>query len=289
MIDIIIVNFNAGQHLTSCVLSALQSSLPIKIFISDNGSTDNSLELLKEKIGDHPLITIQENRKNLGFSKANNAVFQKTTANYVLFLNPDCIIQPDTLERLMIEFNKRIDVGMVGCLIRNEDGTEQIGCRRKIPTPWSALTHSLRLHKVFPKHPWFSNFVLTDEPIPDQPVSVESISGAFMLVKRTAIEEVGLLDEEYFLHCEDLDWCMRFWKSNWQILLVPGVEIIHAKGACSQKTPIKVIWHKHKGMIRFYHKFFRKRCSRILLWGIALLVWLRFSLMMTKTLLLKPR
>jgi GT2 family glycosyltransferase len=278
MIDIIIVNFNAGKHLKTCVLSALKTSLPITIFISDNGSTDNSLTLLQENLSNHTNVHIQKNGKNLGFSKGNNAVFEKTTADYLLFLNPDCIIQPNTLASLITEFDQHPEVGMISCLIRNTDGTEQAGCRRNIPTPLRALTHLLKLNKLFPKYTSFTDFNLLQHPPPNKPIFVEAISGAFMLIRRKAIEEVGLLDENYFLHCEDLDWCMRFQERNWRILFVPTVDITHIKGICSQKNPIKVSWHKHCGMIRFYKKFFKKQYSKLLLWIVYSAIWLRFIL-----------
>ena len=99
-----------------------------------------------------------------------------------------------------------------------------------------------------------------------------------MLVKRTAVEDVGLWDEAYFLHCEDLDWCMRFRQKNWKILFVPAARITHALGISSKSRPIFVSWHKHRGMIRFYRKFFRHQYPSILMGLVMLGVWLRFAL-----------
>lgn len=275
-VDVIIVNFNAGEHLLACVQSVLTSTVPVKIFISDNGSTDQSLALLEQSIGYHPQVFIQKNEKNLGFSRGNNVVLDKTNANYLLFLNPDCILKPDTLEPLIAEFDKKPRVGMIGCLIRNTDNTEQVGCRRNIPTPWRALVRMLRLYRWMPKHALFENFILTDQSLPQEPVLVEGISGAFMLVQRKAIDEVGVLDEKYFLHCEDLDWFMRFNLMKWNILFVPHVAITHVKGVCSQTTWFKVLWYKHKGMIRFYRKFFRKPHHLILRGIVGAAIVLRF-------------
>jgi GT2 family glycosyltransferase len=169
--------------------------------------------------------------------------------------------------------------GMAGCLVKNPDGTEQVACRRSIPTPWRSVIRILHLKKLFPRLSLFKGFDLRYQPLPTTPTYVEAISGAFMFAKRTALNEVGLLDPGYFLHCEDMDWFMRFHQSGWKILFVPNVVITHIKGACSQKEPIKVLWHKHKSMVRFYRKFFLKKYPRILLLPVVISVWLRFTLL----------
>ena len=110
---------------------------------------------------------------------------------------------------------------------------------------------------------------------------MEAISGALMLVSREAVNDVGLWDEEYFLHCEDLDWCERFRLKGWKILFVPDAPVIHYKGTCSRSRPIFVEWHKHKGMLRFYRKFFRDKYPAVVMWLVGLGVWLRFGAMAT--------
>jgi len=274
-VSVVIVNFNAGELLTECVRSVLSSNMPVEVFVSDNGSTDESIRFLEDNIHDERLHIIC-NGKNLGFAKANNRVLADTKGGHLLFLNPDCLIQGDTLERLIAEMDSRHDVGMAGCLICNPDGSEQAGCRRRVPTPWRTLVRLFYLDKLFPNHPKFQNIALSLTPLPDKPIEIEAISGAFMLVRRTAMEDVGLLDEGYFLHCEDLDWCMRFRQKGWKILFVPDVEITHAKGTCSHARPVRVEWHRHKGMVRFYRKFFRHQYPLPLMWCVICAVWLRF-------------
>jgi len=107
-------------------------------------------------------------------------------------------------------------------------------------------------------------------------MEIEAISGSCMLVRLDAMLDVGLLDEGYFLHCEDLDWCMRFRQRGWKIMFVPDARVIHQKGACSKTRPIFVEWHKHKGMMRFYSKFFHHQYPGIVLWIVGFGVWLRF-------------
>jgi hypothetical protein len=118
---------------------------------------------------------------------------------------------------------------------------------------------------------------------------VEAISGAFMFVRREALEQVGPLDEGYFLHCEDLDWCMRFQQAGWQVLFVPDVEVTHYKGHSSKHQPIKILWHMHRGMVRFYRKFFRARYPLPLMWLVVAGVWVRFSGLATRALFSRSR
>ena len=170
-------------------------------------------------------------------------------------------------------------VGMVGGLLVNEDGTEQGGGRRAVPTPWRSFVRAFGLQRFancWPK--LFYDFHLHKQPLPDSPIEVEAISGACMLVKRDVMEDVGLWDEGYFLHCEDLDWCMRFRQKGWKILFVPDARISHALGACSQLRRVFVEWHKHKGMLRFYRKFFWHQYPGVLMGLVVAGVWLRFGL-----------
>ena len=277
VISVIIVNFNGGRLLTACVRSVLGSSVPVEVLVSDNGSTDGSVAGLRRRLGDDPRLRVVENGANLGFARANNAVLPMAAGDYLLFLNPDCIVQPDTLERMRAAMDANPAAGMAGCLIRNPDGSEQAGCRRFVPAPWRAFVRVFRLSRVFRNSPRFSSFILTGQPLPERATPVEAISGAFMFVRRSALNHVGLMDEGYFLHCEDLDWCMRFRAAGFTILFVPDVEIVHAKGVGSAGRPIHVEWYKHKGMIRFYRKFFRHTYPTLLLFVVTLAVWTRFS------------
>jgi len=274
--SIIIVNFNGGELLTECVRSVLASSVPIEVFVSDNGSTDGSIHYLQNAKQDKGLY-IEKNGANLGFATANNRVIPTAKGEYLLILNPDCLIQPDTLEKMLAHMELHPEVGMAGCLIRNLDGSEQPGCRRRIPTPWRTMVRILCLDRAFPNHPMFESVLMHQKALPEKAVYEEAISGAFMLVRRSAMEDVGLMDEGYFLHCEDLDWCMRFRQKGWKILFVPDVAITHAKGACSHDRPVRVEWHKHKGMVRFYRKFFRHQYPLPLMWCVICAVWLRFA------------
>ena len=277
LVSVIVVNFNGGRLLAEAVRSALASTVPVEVIVADNGSTDGSMDLLRELLGGDARLQMIENGANLGFSRANNLALRYARSDYFLFLNPDCLMGPDALEEVLNVIGARSDVGMAGCLIRNPDGTEQAGCRRSIPTPWRSLVRVLHLDRLFGTGGHFRSFALTGEPLPSGPVEVEATSGAFMLVRRSALEAVGVLDEGYFLHCEDLDWCLRFRQKGWKILFVPDVRVVHERGACSRSHPIFVEWHKHRGMVRFYRKFFQRRYPAVLMWVVVFGVWLRFG------------
>jgi len=278
-IAVVIINFNGGKLLVHCVQAALASSVGVEVVVVDNGSGDGSIYRLRKVIDDARLHII-ENFANLGFARAVNIGIRRATGEFILLLNPDCIIQPDTIERMISVMQEYPRAGMAGCLIRNRDGSEQVGCRRRVPTPARTLIRILHLNKFVPPLR-DKGMLLHQAPLPERPESVEAISGAFMLVRRQALDEVGLMDEDYFLHCEDLDWCMRFRAKGWNILFVPDVEVVHEKGTCSINRPVRVEWHKHRGMVRFYRKFFRHQYPSLLMGCVVCAVWARFLVLAT--------
>jgi GT2 family glycosyltransferase len=269
----ITVNYNAGPLLRKCVDSLLACPLDIEIIVVDNASSDASLD------GLHGLSQVRVicNPANMGFAAACNMGVQASSAPMLLFLNPDCFFQPDAIAPLLAGLQSGDRVGMVGGLLVNEDGTEQGGGRRAVPTPWRSVVRAFGFQRFADRWPkLFYDFHLHKQPLPDRPIEVEAISGACMLVKREVMEDVGLWDEGYFLHCEDLDWCMRFRQKAWKILFVPDARISHVMGACSQSRRVFVEWHKHKGMLRFYRKFFRHQYPGVLMGLVAAGVWLHF-------------
>lgn len=274
-LSVIIVNFNSGELITACVRALLFYPGNVQVLVSDNGSCDGSIRYLKQEINDDRL-QVRLNHENLGFSAGANRVLPEADGDLILFLNPDCLVKPEALSEMVAFMNANPDVGMSGCLIRNMDGSEQPGCRRRVPTPWRTFVRVCHLGRFMKPSRHFQPLYLNTTPLPEGPIDIEAISGAFMLVKRTALADVGPLDAGYFLHCEDLDWCMRFRKKGWRIVFVPNVTITHAKGACSASRPIRVEWHKHRGMIRFYRKFFREQYPLPLMILVIFAVWVRF-------------
>ena len=253
--------------------------MPIELFVVDNGSVDDSVRQLERACAAEPRLRIIENGANLGFARANNIALERAAGDFLLLLNPDCIVKEDTLERMVEVLRKDPKAGMTGCLIRNPDGSEQAGCRRALPTPWNSLVRVLRLDRWFGRRRRLSQVDLLHNPLPAEPIYVDAISGAFMMVRRAALDQVGVMDDHYFLHCEDLDWCKVFQDAGWKILFVPNVEIVHHKGACSASRPVFVLWHKHRGMVRFYRKFLSRRYSAPFNLFVILGIWARFAVL----------
>lgn len=280
-VSVIIVNFNAGPLLKQAVQSVLLSEAVSKAIIVDNKSTDQSMSEIEQLCLLQPRLTCIRNKENIGFAKACNiGVEAADNCEYLFFLNPDCLMKGNALETLLTFMKSSPETGMAGPLLFNPEGTEQLGGRRAVPTPWRSFVRAFGLSKLGERYPrLFSDFLLHQQPLPDGPTEVEAISGSCMLVKREALSDVGSLDEGYFMHCEDLDWCMRFRNRGWKIMFVPDARVIHHKGACSKTRPIFVEWHKHKGMMRFYRKFFRNQYPGVLMWIVSLGVWLRFGVL----------
>ncbi len=275
-VAIVIVNHNAGTLLIECVCAALLQAE--QVIVVDNDSSDSSMDLLARQFVAESRLVMHSTGQNLGFAAGCNLGLGIATQTRLLFLNPDCILGAGSLRRMVEVLDSDSSVGMVGGLLTNLDGSEQGGGRRAVPTPWRSFVRAFGLVRFSDRWPkLFFDFYLHKQPLPVAPIEVEAISGALMLVSRAAIDAVGNWDEAYFLHCEDLDWCMRFRQRGWKILFVPDAPVLHYQGHCSRARPIFVEWHKHKGMVRFYRKFFRHQYPGALMWLVEAGVWLRFG------------
>ncbi|MGO3955245.1 glycosyltransferase family 2 protein [Pseudomonas sp. Lb2C1-1] len=280
--DVIIVNYNAGELLLASVGAAFAAGAS-SVIVVDNDSHDDSLMLVERTHAAGDSLKIVRNTANLGFAVACNQGARLSAAPNLFFLNPDTVLAADAIDNLLLALRSAPQIGMVGGFLCNPDGSEQAGGRRVFPTPRRAFMRAFglsRLSALFPS--LLSDFLLHKEPLPGTPIVVEAISGACMLVKREAIESVGLWDEDYFLHCEDLDWCMRFHQAGWRVLFVPDARVMHVFGGCSRHRPYFVEWHKHRGFLRFYRKFFRRKYPAVLWFSVVIGVWFRFSLVVLR-------
>lgn len=277
MISTIIVNYNAGDALLNCIEAVLPQCN--EVIVVDNASSDNSITLIEKAFSQDNRVRCLLNSKNLGFARACNLGAAAAEYPYLFFLNPDCICQPDALLELKKTLDSDEHIGMVGGLLLNPDGTEQAGGRRLTPTPSRTLVRALGLSRWAKRWPdMLVDFNLHHQPLPESPTPVEAISGACMLIKPSTRETVGLWDDAYFLHCEDLDWCMRIYQADLSIVFVPSARFVHAQGTCSKSRPLFVEWHKHKGMTRFYQKFFSTKYPLPFLWLVISTIWVRFGL-----------
>jgi len=274
-VSVIVVNHNAGKLLGDCVESTLSQAC--EVIVIDNASDDGSVEAVTVIAGASARLNVTSNSQNIGFSAACNQGARLATGDFLLFLNPDCVPSSDALDEMLEVMERNPEAGMVGGFLCNPDGTEQAGGRRSVPTPWRSFVRAFGLTTLRDRWPrLFDGFDLSAKPLPDHPVEVEAISGACMLVRREAYCQVGPLDEGYFMHCEDLDWCMRFRQKDWKVIFVPDAKVVHHLGVCSRGRPYFVEWHKHRGMVRFYRKFFSHQYPGPLLFAVIGAVWTRF-------------
>jgi len=246
-VSVVVVNFNSGAYLERCVRSLLRSDVPLEICVVDNCSSDNSIEKLarlKDQFGQstHSLIEIQ-NGENLGFSTAVNA---GASSNYLFVLNPDCFVHPHTIRLLKNVLNAKKTTGIVGPLVLNEDGTEQVGCRRNEPTLYRSAVKAFGLSR------WFEGVDLRYKPVPKEVVRVDAISGCAMMFRREFFDEIGGMDERYFLHCEDLDICRRMRDAGRDVCFAPTVSLFHQQGVSGGASDQRIEDLKHEGMMSYY-------------------------------------
>jgi GT2 family glycosyltransferase len=275
-VSVVIVNHNAGHLLAECLEAALAQAR--QVILVDNASQIGPFEAVASRFATHPRLRIVRSRQNTGFATGCNRGAELAAEPAILFLNPDCILASGSLATLERALVSSPQVGMVGGLLTDVGGQEQGGARRSVPTPWRALVRGFGLGRLSWLAPrLFSDFCLHREPLPAEPVAVEAVSGALTMVSREAFAEAGPWDEGFFLHCEDLDLCMRFRAAGWRILFVPDAPAVHHRGLCGRARPLAVEWHKHRGMIRFYRKHFRESYPAGLFGLVVAGVWLRFA------------
>ena len=279
---VIVVNYNSGHWLEACVNSVLASDYPLQLYIVDNASTDQSLDKCKSFLQKFDNLQVIENQNNLGFAKANNLILNTIQADYYVLLNPDCMVQKQTIGYLVGMMQQDNQVGLAGANILNEDGSAQKTSKRNFPTPENSFFRVLGLSRWFSKKSKYADFDIGQSPGTQDKEFVEAISGAFMVVSADALNQVGGLDEGYFMHCEDLDWCKRVWSHGLKVAFYPGASVVHGKGKSSQSNPYRVNWYLHKGMLRFYKKFYHGKYGKIVSVFVYLGICIRFCLMNVK-------
>ncbi len=218
-----------------------------------------------------------QNKENLGFARANNLALKRATGKYLLLLNPDTIVQEDTIHVMVKFFNETPDAGLAGCKILNPDGTFQLPCRRSFPTPWVAFTKVFGLSALFPGSKIFGKYNLTYLS-PDETYEVDAVSGSFMMITREAYERVGGLDEMFFMYGEDLDWCYRVTEAGFGVYYVHSTKIIHFKGESTRRSNLDEIRLFYDAMQLFVEKHFAASgvAEFFLTVGIILRAWIAF-------------
>ena len=268
--SIIIVAADSGADLGICVQRALASTAPVELIISDNASSDGSVAAVAAQWVGDARLRIVHNGKNLGFGAGCNRGAAGARGDLVMFLNPDCILETDTLSRLREHALAGARIGLVGASIVGENGQPESASRRRDPLLRRALMSLSGLARLQSRWPALTGAtlpLLADAP---EVEDVEAVSGAMLLVPRAVFEHIGGFDEGYFLHCEDLDLCRRVRDAGLRVVCANDVRVVHIKGTSSHSRPFFVARHKHRGMWRWFVKFdpsARNPLLRALVWS----------------------
>jgi len=267
MIDlgIVIVNWNTSTLLKKCLETVFASAgdFLFKVVVVDNASTDDSVSMVTEQFPDVHLITSEVNG---GFSFGNNlglmalgfhgtGQVDENAPRYAVLLNPDTEVPSDSFYKMVQYMDAHPQVGMAGPKLLLQDGSLDLACRRSFPTPAVAFYHFSKLAKIFPNSPHFARYNMTFKDI-DEEIEVDSVVGAYMQVRRDAIEAIGLLDETFFMYGEDLDWAYRMKRAGWTIMYYPEVVVWHIKRAASRKSK-KAQFEFYRAMLIFYRKHYQ--------------------------------
>jgi GT2 family glycosyltransferase len=256
-LSIVIVNWNAKDYLENCLKSIYRETedLAFEVFVVDNASSDGSREMIKKAF---PQVSLIEEPENVGFARANNRALPECRGRYVLLLNPDTAVVDRCLEKMWNFMEQRPNAGAAGCRILNTQGDlDRFHSAKRFPTPFSKFFVDVHLDRIFLLGRFFGKYSIAGWDRSDER-EIDVLSGAFMFVRRESIEEVGFLDERFFLLVEDIDWCRRIKEKGWKILFNPHAEIIHHSGISIDRVKSTRI----KNAIFSYLIYFQKHHRR---------------------------
>ena len=261
-LSIIIVNYNTCNLTMDCLQSVFASVTEYKyeVILIDNNSADQSVPTIQHH---YPQAILKANEDNVGFARANNQGMAIADGRYVLLLNSDTVVQPDTLQTMISFMDSRTDLGASGCKIILPDGSLDKACKRGFPTPSASFYYAFGFSKLFPNVPKFNQYQL-GYLSPDESYPIDCLVGAFMMVRREAIEQVGGLDEDYFMYGEDIDWCYRLKQAGWGIYYNADTTIVHYKGGSARRRPLRIVYEFHRAMLLFHRKHFRSKYNPLI-------------------------
>lgn len=276
LLSIVIVNYNV-KHFLAQTLNSVQKAIQnieTEVFVVDNNSVDGSTAVVQEKF---PWVKLIASTENLGFSKGNNLAIRRALGEYVLLLNPDTVVEEDTFQKILDYLDKNPDVGALGVRMINGEGKFLPESKRSIPTPWVAFNKIFGLSKLFPKSKRFGKYHLTYLP-ENQTNDVEVLSGAFMMLRKKVLDEVGLLDEDYFMYGEDIDLSYRVLKAGYRVVYFADTRIIHYKGESTKKGSLNYVVVFYQAMLIFARKHFSGGRQSVFLGIIQTAVFIRAAL-----------
>jgi GT2 family glycosyltransferase len=279
-LSIVIVNYNVKHFLRQCLDSVLDATQNIEaeIFVVDNSSQDQSVEMVQECF---PQVHLIANKENVGFSRANNQAIDMAKGEYILLLNPDTLVQKDTFEKSIQFMDEHPDAGALGVKMINGEGEFLPESKRALPIPSVAFYKIFGLSKLFPKSKKFSSYHLTY--LDDNEINeVEVLAGAYMLLRKTAIDKVGSLDNTFFMYGEDVDLSYRITQGGYKNYYYPETRIIHYKGESTKKGSLNYVIVFYKAMQIFVEKHFIGGAAKIYRHFLNFAIWLRAGLAILK-------
>jgi O-antigen biosynthesis protein len=275
-LSVVIVNYNVRHFLEQCLSSVRRAvrGIEAEVWVVDNNSVDGSVRMLHEKF---PEVRVIANRENLGFSKANNQAIRQSEGEYVLLLNPDTVVEDDTFTKIIAFMDAHPEAGGLGVKMIDGKGNFLPESKRGLPTPDVAFYKIFGLSKIFPRSKIFGKYHLgyLDK---DKLHEVEILSGAFMFMRRSALDKTGLLDESFFMYGEDIDLSYRIIKAGYKNYYFPETRIIHYKGESTKKSSINYVFVFYNAMVIFARKHFSQKNARLFSFLINLAIWLRASI-----------
>jgi GT2 family glycosyltransferase len=259
-LSVVIVNYNVEHFLEQCLYSVRKASkgIDVEVFVVDNNSVDGSLRMLSDKF---PEVILIANKGNLGFSKANNQAIKISSGEYVLLLNPDTVVEDDTFSKVIAFMDAHPDAGGLGVKMVDGKGKFLPESKRGLPTPKAAFYKIFGFSRLFPRSKRFSHYHLgyLDK---DKIHEIEVLSGAFMLMRRTALDKSGLLDEDFFMYGEDIDLSYRLTLAGYKNYYFPQTRIIHYKGESTKKSSVNYVFVFYNAMIIFARKHFSQKRAK---------------------------
>lgn len=284
-LSVIIVNYNVCAFLDQCLQSVRQAmkNLDVEVFVVDNSSVDGSVPMVREKF---PWVQLLTNKTNVGFSKANNQAIRKAKGRYILLLNPDTVIEENTLDLCYRFMEEHPDAGSLGVKMVDGRGRFLPESKRSLPTPWVAFSKIFGLSKLFPRSRFFSRYHLgyLDK---DQTHQVEVLSGAFMFIRSAVLDKTGIMDEDFFMYGEDIDLSYRILKAGYRNYYYPEPNIIHYKGESTKKGSLNYVLTFYNAMIVFANKHFSPQMAKSYAVLIRMAIYFRAFLSITKRFALK--
>lgn len=250
-ISLVIVNWNTRDLLLDCIRTVLESTLAysVELIVVDNGSSDGSVDAARRL----DRVTVISNPRNVGFAAANNIGIRASRGRYICLVNSDVQVLAGCLDGMCRYMDINQEVGVLGPRILNKDLSLQRSCA-ELPSLWNILTQALILDQLFPRVRWLRSRLMKDFDHTSAR-NVEVLSGCFLMARRTALEEVGVLDERFFIYKEDVDWCKRFGDAGWSVRFYPNASAIHLGGATSSVAPARFLIEMEKSNIQYWRKY----------------------------------